>query len=250
MGVCCGRVCASLWGVKLSDRFSEGSAEGPAGGAACAGSGGAGVGGGRQLEFSQDAELFRGAGVEELPAGLSELSHKQKKFVLEYLRLGNASAAARACGVHETNTTKILRRPNVLRFLHAVTAQVAASGDQLVKRQWELSVSLHEELQAIRAKPLAERTEAQRRREWHLIKAVNQTNTLLAALLNRLGVRLSGELTTTQNVNVTASGVAVLPELLNGYACARRVADPVSGRGGGGDAGSAGDADRGEEVAA
>jgi len=170
-----------------------------------------------QMELPLVAEAFRGVGVETLPVGVSELTPKQRGFVLAYLKTGNASAAARLAGVNETNSSKMLKKPGVLRLLNAVAKQVAENGDALVRRQWELSVNLHHELMELRAKPLPERTRYDERREWQLIKSLNQTNTLLAALLNRLGVKLSGELTTTQNINVTSVGVAVTPELIPSY---------------------------------
>jgi len=183
-----------------------------------------------QLELPLVAEAFRGVGVESLPVGVSELTAKQRGFVLAYLKTGNATEAARLAGVNETNSSKMLKKPGVLRLLNAVAKQVAENGDQLVRRQWELSVNLHHELMELRAKPLAERTREDERREWQLIKSLNQTNTLLAALLNRLGVKLSGELTTTQNINVTQVGAIVPPDVIGSFH-ATRVLNEQSERG-------------------
>jgi len=175
-----------------------------------------------QLELPLVAEAFRGVGVETLPHGLSELTAKQRGFVLAYLKTGSAKAAARLSGVNETGASKMLKKAPVLRFVNVVAQQVAANGDQLVRRKWELSVSLHHELMELRAKTPEERTGYDERREGQLVKMINQTDTLLAALLNRLGVKLSGELTTTQNINVSHVGVALEPEAITAYKVARR----------------------------
>jgi len=180
-----------------------------------------------QLELPLVAEAFRGVGVETLPHGLSELTSKQRGFVLSYLKTGNAKEAARLSGVNETGASKMLKKPSVLRFVNVLAQQVASNGDQLVRRKWELSVSLHHELMELRSKTPEERTGYEERREAQLVKMINQTDTLLAALLNRLGVKLSGELTTTQNINVTHVGAVVAPEYLNAFPCTR--ADVVSG---------------------
>jgi len=175
-----------------------------------------------QLELPLVAEAFRGVGVETLPFGVSELTAKQRGFVLAYLRTGNAKAASRLAGLNETHASKMLKRASVLRLLNTVAQQVAANGDQLVRRKWELSVSLHHELMELRAKTPEERTGCEERREAQLVKMINQTDTLLAALLNRLGVKLSGELTTTQNINVTQVGAVVATEFLGGYTATRQ----------------------------
>lgn len=69
------------------------------------------------LASNQQLSLFADSGVDELPAGMAELSLKQAAFVAGYLANGgNAAAAAREAGYAdpEADATKILRSKKVV----------------------------------------------------------------------------------------------------------------------------------------
>lgn len=187
-----------------------------------------------QLALPHAAELFSAVGLETLPHGAAEMTRKQLQFALAYLGCGNARQAAREVGMAEQHASKVMHSGAVSRFLTAAMKPVAQNGDQLVRRKWELSVSLHHEIMELRAK--ATRTEAEEKKQRDLIRLANQTDLLLAALLNRLGIKLSGEV----NVNHSATGgdfVVLPPDTLSGFARARQqavasVAGRMAGNGG------------------
>lgn len=175
-----------------------------------------------QLSLPGAEEMFAAAGLDTLPMGASELNPKQLRFAIEFLHRGNASAAAVAVGYSPDNAEKLRKIPAVSRFLNAAVKTVAQNGDQLARRKWELSQSYHAELMDLRAIPLKKKTEKQIRRESWLAIAVNRNDTLLAMMLNRLGIKLTGEM----NVNHTATGggdiMVIPPDALAGFAAARQ----------------------------
>jgi hypothetical protein len=175
----------------------------------------------QQLSLPGAEELFRAVGLETLPLGVSEMTPKQLRFCVAYLSCGNARQAARESGYNEDNAAKLLQKTAISRFLGAAIKPVAENGDALVRRKWELSASLHTELMAIRGKAPAQRTEKDNRREAALMLAVTRNDTLLAALLNKLGIKLTGEI--NQNVSVTGGDAIVIPpESLSGFAQMRQ----------------------------
>lgn len=175
-----------------------------------------------QLSLPGAQEMFAAAGLETLPHGASELNPKQLKFAIAYLNCGNATQAAELAGYSKDNAEKLRKNTGVMRFLNAASKTVAQNGDQLVKRKFELSVSYHDELKQLRSKPLDQRTEKELRREQSVALMAVRNDTLLAALLNRLGIKLTGDLT----VNHTATGggdfVVIPPDALSGYAQMRQ----------------------------
>lgn len=176
--------------------------------------------------------MFAAVGLDTMPHGASELTAKQLRFALAYLDCGNATQAAREVGYSENNTGKLLKGNGLSRFLTLAVKPVAQNGDQLVRRKWELSVSLHHELMELRGKAKKEASEMKRERS--LVRMSNQTDMLLAALLNRLGIKLTAEVTHTHK----ASGgdfLVLPPDSLSGFARARQEAvASVAGRMSGG----------------
>jgi hypothetical protein len=175
-----------------------------------------------QLSLPGAGEMFAAAGLDTLPLGAGELSPKQLRFCIEYLNGGHASEAAKLAGYSPESAEKVRKVPSVARFLNAAAKTVAQNGDQLVRRKWELSVSLHRELMDLRAKKLEDKTEKELRREQALALMVTRNDTILGALLNRLGIKLTGEV----SVNHTASGggdfLVIPPDALAGFAAARQ----------------------------
>lgn len=175
----------------------------------------------QQLALPGAEELFAAVGLESLPHGAGELSVKQLKFAIAFLGCGNERQAARESGYAEQHASKVMQRGALARFVAAAVKPVAQNGDQLVRRKWELSVSLHHELMELRGKEQKTKTSADLKRERQLIRMANQTDMLLAALLNRLGIKLTGEI----SHNHTASGgdfVVLPPDSLAGFAAMRQ----------------------------
>ena len=173
-----------------------------------------------QLSLPGAAEMFGAVGLDSLPHGAADMNGRQLRFCLAYLASGSASQAARETGYSDVDGHKILRRAKVSRFLSAAVKPVAQNGDQLVRRKWELSVSLHHELMQLRGIAPEKKTAAEMKRERQLVRMVNQTDMLLAAMLNRLGIKLTGEVT----VQHTGGGdfIVVPPDALPGMARARQ----------------------------
>lgn len=166
--------------------------------------------------------MFRAVGLETLPHGASELTVKQLRFCVLYLACGNARQAARETGYAEQHAAKVIQNGAVARFLGSAVKPVAENGDQLVRRKWELSASLHRELMEIRGKTKEERTERDERREAQLMLAVTRNDTLLGALLNRLGIKLTGEIAHNHTAQGGGEFIVVPPEALGGFASMRQ----------------------------
>lgn len=174
-----------------------------------------------QLALGGMEAAFAAVGLETLPHGAGRMSPKQLRFCLRFLDCGNARQAARECGLPEQHASKLMRKGAVSEFLRAAVKPVAQNGDQLVRRKWELSVSWHDELMELRAKPYGTLTESEQHREMQLATMVTRNDTLLAALLNRLGIQLAGEVAHT--ISQGGSDFVVLPpEALGGFATGRQ----------------------------
>lgn len=161
-------------------------------------------------------------GLDTLPFGAAEMTRKQLLFAVAYLACGNAKQAARETGHNDSNATKLLQNTAVSRFVNAAAKPVAQNGDQLVRRKWELSVSLHKELMDLRGKK--EKDSGELKRERQLIRMANQTDQLLAALLGRLGIKLTGEVNVNHTANSSSDFVVIPPDALAGFAQARQEA--------------------------
>lgn len=175
-----------------------------------------------QLALPGAADMFAAAGLETLPHGAGEMGAKQLKFCVAYLNCGNQRQAAREAGYSEDNAAKLLKTTAIARFLGGAVKAVAQNGDQLVRRAWERSVSWHEELMAIRGKPHAEKTEADRKREAQLALMLTRNDTVLAAMLNRLGIKLTGEITHTAQSAGGGDFIVLPPDALAGFAAMRQ----------------------------
>ena len=188
---------------------------------------------------NQQLPLFAELGVESLPVGMSDLTAKETRFVLAYLRTGLASSAAREAGYAdpEADAAKIRRRPAVARILNASATSAAANASGLAKRVWERSQAYHEELQQIRPKIAAMRAlglptpcsdedkcriEYEKRlafleqSERFLVDAARKQDALLVQLHAKLEVKVSG--------TVDHQHVVITPEKLAELAQARREA--------------------------
>lgn len=166
--------------------------------------------------------LFSAVGLDTLPHGASELNPKQLKFALAFLGCGNATQAARETGFSEENAGKLLKNTGISRFLSLAVKPVAQNGDQLVRRVWERSVSMHAEFMALRGIDRAKRTDEDRKRERELQVALSRNDMLLAALLNRLGIKLTGEVAVTHSAGGGGDFMVVPPDALAGFAAARQ----------------------------
>lgn len=176
-----------------------------------------------QLALPGGAEAFAAAGLETLPHGAGDMSAKELRFCISYLNCGSQRQAAREAGYSEDNASKLLRNTAIARFLGGAIKVVAQNGDQLVRRVWERSVSWHEELMMLRAKPHADKSKADHQRETQLALMLTRNDTVLAALLNRLGIKLTGEV----NMNVAAGTgggdfIVLPPDALAGFAAMRQ----------------------------
>lgn len=163
---------------------------------------------------------FAAVGLESLPHGAGKMSPRQLRFCLRFLDCGNARQAARECGLPEQHASKLMRKGAISEFLRAAVKPVAQNGDQLVRRKWELSVSWHDELMRLREKAHGSLTESEQQREMQLSAMVTRNDTLLAALLDRLGITLTGEVVHT--IQRTSDCVVIPPDALAGFASARR----------------------------
>jgi len=177
-----------------------------------------------QLPLPGAQELFAAAGLETLPHGVGDLTARQLKFAIAYLENGCLKDAAVAAGYSPESAEKVRKTPAMQRFLNASVKTVAENGDALVRRKWELSVAYHAELKRLREKPLAERTEKELRRENQVALMAVRNDLLLASLLNRLGVKLTGEVQVNHNIGGGGDFIVVPPDALAGFARARQEA--------------------------
>ena len=188
---------------------------------------------------NQQLSLFAEIGVAELPVGMADLTTKETRFVLAYLRTGLASTAAREAGYAdpEADAAKIRRRPAVARILNASATSAAANANGLAKRVWERSQAYHDELQQIRPKIAAKRSAGLpkpcsdedkcrseyekelaflEQRERFLVDAASKQDALLVQLHAKLEVKVTG--------SVDHNHMVVGPEQLAELAQARREA--------------------------
>ena len=159
--------------------------------------------------------LFAALGVAELPVGMADLTAKETRFVLAYLRTGLASTAAREAGYAdpEADAAKIRRRPAVARILNASATSAAGNASGLAKRVWERSQAYHAELQQLRPQIAALRDKGLptpcsdedkcrseylsqlaflEQRERFLVEAATKQDQLLAALHSKIELQVSG----------------------------------------------------------
>lgn len=176
-----------------------------------------------QLKLTAIEEDLRASGVEETPEGLGTLTRKEVKFVTALLRHGQMAQAAKEAGYSAESAGQIasetLRKPKVFRFYKKCLAQLAKNGDEVVRRVMERSTLLHAKAtecaqQAANLEKLLllsykdedgckgskqiNEYETQLSRtvklEKHYMTLANQTDTLLASLLGKLSLSVSGEI--------------------------------------------------------
>lgn len=176
----------------------------------------------QQLSLPGAEELFAAAGLDTLPIGAADLNPKQLRFAIAYLNCGNATQAAKEAGYSEDNAEKLRKNTAVTRFLNGAIKTVAQNGDQLLRRKFELSVSYHAELKELRAIPLKKKTEKQLRRENSVSLMAVRNDTLIAAMLNRLGIKLTGEVNVSHSATGQADFMVIPPDALQGMAAARQ----------------------------
>lgn len=188
---------------------------------------------------NQQLPLFAEIGVESLPVGMADLTTKETRFVLAYLRTGLASTAAREAGYSdpEADAAKIRRRPAVARVLNEAATTASANANGLARRVWERSQALHDELTALRPQIAAMRAKGLptpcgdedkcrseyitrlaflEQRERYLLDAATKQDGLLVQLHAKLEVKVSG--------SVDHNHVVIGPDQLAELAQARREA--------------------------
>lgn len=82
--------------------------------------------------------LFAEIGVDAAPVGLADLSLKEQRFVLAYLRTGLAASAAREAGYAdpEADACKIRKRPGVVAVITQACRAAGANAEQLAADMW------------------------------------------------------------------------------------------------------------------
>lgn len=141
------------------------------------------------------AEACRDVGLDSMPAGLANMTRRQREYVLSYLRTGNQTEAARRAGYSNppSDGAKLQKTPVVAAFLAQACVSVAKNADALIKRHWQRSVSLHALYEQELAKPESIRNTTQ------LLKyssELTKVDGLLGSLLGKIaGVNVSGVIT-------------------------------------------------------
>lgn len=146
-----------------------------------------------QPELPGMAAQFAAVGVESLPLGVAALSRRQRTWLLEYLRTGNATEAARRADYSspESDGAKVRKSAGVAACLAQAGVQVAKSVDQLVMRSSERSRSLHAIVKEEMEKPADLRNEARIQRFTRLAQF---EDSLLGSLLGKIsGVHVTGD---------------------------------------------------------
>ena len=159
--------------------------------------------------------LFADIGVEALPSGMADLTGKETRFVLAYLRTGLASVAAREAGYAdpEADAAKIRRRPAVAAVLTQAATGAAGNASAMARRVWERSQAYHDELRALWPQILALRSKGLptpcsdedkcrseflarlaflEQRERFLVDAATKQDQLLATLHAKIELNVSG----------------------------------------------------------
>jgi phage terminase small subunit len=198
-----------------------------------------------QLSFAAMSAELADAGVgRELPEGASDLTKREFAFVTRLLQHGQMARAAREAGYAEESAgviaTETLRKPKVHGFYRRCLSKVANNAEQLVIRVYERSALFHakclecaqqakelETLMLVARKENAKNGttveyETQRelmvRMEKHYAALATQQDTLLATLLGKLNINISGDV----NVNHAVLNDPLVDQLIQAR---RRVMD-------------------------
>lgn len=90
---------------------------------------------------------FAALGIQEMPAGVSELTSREIKFVAGVLEHGRMAQAAIDAGYSEESAGSIasetLRRPKVRAFYRKCLDKVASQAELVIRRIYERSVIFH-----------------------------------------------------------------------------------------------------------
>lgn len=179
------------------------------------------------------AEACAEVGLESMPAGFAKMTKRQRNYVLGYLRTGNQTEAARAAGYSspESDGSKVQKTPVVQAVLAQAAIEVAKNADQLVKRAWTRSVSLHAIYEQELAKP------ATTRNQTTLLKVsaeLNRVDGLLGSLLGKIqGLNITGSVKHSGSVDHQHIAITVPESALPVLAQMRREVAEASSPGGG-----------------
>jgi hypothetical protein len=157
-----------------------------------------------QLLLPGARELMSATGLMDLPVGFSDLSPQQRRFCINFLACGNATKAAREAGYVEpdSQSVRLMKKPAVAKFLGQAARRLAADSDALLKRAMDRSVWLHAELAEARNRRMESEGAGDFRRERALHEMVGKADTLVAALLGKLSVNVSGSIEHNHTVSV------------------------------------------------
>lgn len=153
-----------------------------------------------QPELPGMAEACAEVGLSGTPAGFATLTKKQRAYVLGFLQTGSQVQAAKIAGYSDplSDGAKVRKAPEVQAILAQAATEVAKNADQLIKRAWMRSVSLHTMYENELAKPETLRSTAQLLK---LSAELNKVDGLLGSLLGKIsGVNISGEVKHTGSV--------------------------------------------------
>jgi hypothetical protein len=165
------------------------------------------------------AESFASVGVDALPLGVARLSRRERIFLLEYLRTGTATEAARRAGysMPESNASKLLKNNGIAACLAQAGVEVAKNVDQLVMRASERSRVLHTMFRAEVEKSEEQRDE---KRICQLAGIADRADMLLGSLLGKIGgMHVSGGVHHTHShrgeidLTVPAAALPVLAQM-------------------------------------
>jgi phage terminase small subunit len=211
-----------------------------------------------QAEFETIVEELKISGIEELPEGVGDLSKRELRFLRNLVSHGQKAKAALEAGYGTTinsaavAASKLLRKGKILRVYQQCLGSLSKNAEEVVKRTCERSVFLHakameaaQEVEELDGLLLASRkdtysdvgengpsveqvTEWETRRtkmvreERHYVSLANQTDTLLASLLGKLNVNVSGAVNHNHQHDHTHKTILVPAAALDTLATMRR----------------------------
>ena len=179
--------------------------------------------------------LFAELGVETLPVGMADLTAKQSRFVVAYLRTGLAATAAREAGYSdpEADAAKIRRCPAVAAVLNQACRSAAGNATALAAGMWQRMQAyraeweaLYPELRTMRTEDLPADEEA---RALHLarLRFLEDRERQINAELAKIETTLKGiEIKVDGSLEHHHTHAVLTPQLAQELAQARREALP------------------------
>ncbi len=169
------------------------------------------------MEMGNEADLpgfdvaCASVGLKEMPAGLAEMTKRQRDFCFAYLRCGSSTKAAAEAGYANPapDGSKAMRHPKVAAFLAQASLPLVKDADQLVRRAGQRSIALHALFVAELDKPDTLRSSGQLLR---LEQACNKADMLLGSLLGKV-IGVAGSLD-VKHTHELAQGSAQIPEAM------------------------------------